>query len=176
MAKIAVRLSEEHSLEAGDDAAFRPPGRRQLASGEGWTVSDVLCTAGPQDQPFEEQHSQTCVGIVMSGTFQYRTSTGRELMLPGSLLLGNAGDSFTCGHEHGVGDHCISFFYTQQFCESFKADAGLVKPRFKSPRVAPHDVQNSNGSAQHAENNDGKAPVLFEHRSSDRGWPRVGKY
>ena len=125
MAKIAVRLSE------------RPPERRELASGDGWTVSDVVCTSGPQDLPFEEQHSRTCVGIVMSGTFQYRTSTGRELMLPGSLLLGNAGDSFTCGHEHGVGDHCISFFYTPQFCESFKANAGLVKPRFKSPRVPP---------------------------------------
>lgn len=137
LAKIAVGLSEEHSLETGADAALRPPGRRQLASGEGWTVSDVVCTSGPQDQPFEEQHSQTCVGIVMSGTFQYRTSTGRELMLPGSLLLGNAGDSFICGHEHGVGDHCISFFYTQQFCESFQADAGLVKPSFKSPRVPP---------------------------------------
>lgn len=137
MAKIAVRLSAEQSLETGADAGFRRPERRQLAAGDGWAVSDVVCTSGPEDRPFEEQHSQTCVGIVMSGTFQYRTSTGRELMLPGSLLLGNPGDGFTCGHEHGIGDHCISFFYTQQFCESFKPTTGLVKPRFKSPRVAP---------------------------------------
>jgi AraC-like DNA-binding protein len=137
LAKIAVRLSEDRSPETGTDATFRPPDRRQLASGEGWTVSDVVCTSGPLDPPFEEQHSKTCVGIVMSGTFQYRTSTGRELMLPGSLLLGNAGDCFTCGHEHGIGDHCISFFYTQEFCESFRANAGLIKSRFKSPRVAP---------------------------------------
>src|SRR5262245_48179687 len=45
-------------------------------------------------------------------------------------------------------------------------------PRAKSPRGAPHGVQTSDGSAQHAENNDGKAPVLFEHWNSDRGWPR----
>lgn len=136
LAKIAVRLKEDHPRESAE-ATFRPPERRQLASGEGWTVSDVVCTSGPQDRAFEEQHSQMCVGIVISGTFQYRTSTGCELMLPGSLLLGNGGDCFTCGHEYGIGDHCISFSYTQQFCESFKASAGLVKSGFKSPRVAP---------------------------------------
>src|SRR5215468_1574015 len=27
-----------------------------LASGPGWSVSDVACTAGPHDRPFEERH------------------------------------------------------------------------------------------------------------------------
>jgi AraC-like DNA-binding protein len=62
---------------------------------------------------------------------------GRELMVPGAILLGNAGDCFICGHEHGVGDRCISFSYTQEFCERFKASAGLVESRFKTPRLAP---------------------------------------
>ena len=103
----------------------------------GWTVSDVICTAGPQDQPFEEQFSQTCVAIVVRGTFQYRTSAGRELMMPGALLLGNAGDNFTCGHEHGVGDRCVSFSYTREFYESVKVAAGIATSRFQAPRLAP---------------------------------------
>jgi AraC-like DNA-binding protein len=116
------------------------PRRRQLAAGDGWSVSDLVCASGPTDKPFEEQHLETCVAIVMGGTFQYRTSTGQEMMIPGTLLLGNAGDYFTCGHEHGVGDRCISFSYTQEFCERSKLDGGLVKSRFKAPRLAPMRV------------------------------------
>jgi AraC family transcriptional regulator len=71
---------------------------------------------------------------VVSGTFQYRTSSGGELMTPGSLLLGNAGDCFTCGHEHGTGDRCVSFSYTPEFRERFGEDGRL---RFKAPRLAP---------------------------------------
>lgn len=121
-----------------DGSASRLPKRRLLAAGEGWTAFDVVCTAGPQDRPFEEQFSQTCVAIVVSGTFQYRTSAGCELMMPGAFLLGNAGDIFTCGHEHGVGDRCVSFSYTAEFYES--VTEGIAKSRFKSPRLAPSRV------------------------------------
>src|SRR5262249_38383608 len=87
---------------------------RLLAKGEGWTVEDVVCSYGPQDRPYEEQHDHIAIAIVTSGTFQYRGSgsNGREMMTPGSLLLGSAGQSFECGHEHGVGDRCLSFRFT----------------------------------------------------------------
>jgi AraC family transcriptional regulator len=124
----------------GANSTSSPPHRRQLASGDGWTAFDVVCASGPKDQPFEEQFFETCVAIVVSGTFQYRTSAGRELMTPGSFLLGNAGDCFTCGHEHGVGDRCLSFSYKPEFCESVMADAGVVKLRFQTPRLAPRRV------------------------------------
>src|ERR1043165_6009796 len=86
----------------GEQQLHNAPEARMVAAGTGWTISDVLCTAGPLDRPFEERHTRTSIGIVVSGTFQYRSPGGRELMTPGSMLLGNAGDCFTCGHEHGV--------------------------------------------------------------------------
>lgn len=111
----------------------KPPDARALASGEGWKVCDVICTAGPGDPAFEEQHSQLSLAVVMSGTFQYRTSTGRELMTPGSILLGNTGEGFSCGHEHGVGDRCVSFHYSEEFTEQ----AGFDPRRqlFRIPRI-----------------------------------------
>ena len=33
---------------------------RILASGSGWRVADVICTAGPDDAAFEEQHDAVC--------------------------------------------------------------------------------------------------------------------
>jgi len=110
-----------------------------LAQGDGWTVSDILCNAGPRDRPFEERHSAFSIAIVAAGTFQYRSTAGRELMTPGSLLLGNAGQAFECGHEHGTGDRCLSFSYTPEFFERLASDAGArgAKPDFKMLRLPP---------------------------------------
>ena len=57
-----------------------------------------MCTAGPRDRTFEEQHARVNIAIVAGGTFQYRSRAGRELMTPGSVLLGNPGECFECGH------------------------------------------------------------------------------
>lgn len=97
----------------------------------------MVCDAGPIDKPFEEQHSETSVAVVVSGTFEYRSSTGCELMTPGSLLLGNRGDCFRCGHEHGRGDRCVAFSYNPEFFERIAYDAGAAKARFHVPRLPP---------------------------------------
>ena len=89
-----------------------------LASGPGWSVSDVVCTAGPHDRPFEEQHAQVSIAAAMQGTFQYRTRQGAALLAPGALLLGNAGACFECGHEHGTGDRCLAFHFAPDYLEA----------------------------------------------------------
>jgi AraC-like DNA-binding protein len=87
---------------------------RILAAGEGWQVGDVICSLGPQDRPFEEQHDSIAIAVVVSGSFQYRSAHGSELMSAGSLLLNNSGQSFECRHEHGTGDRCVSFEYAPE--------------------------------------------------------------
>jgi len=77
---------------------------RMLASGPGWSVSDVTCTAGPHDRSFEERHDTASIAAVTAGTFQYRSGGGRAVLAPGVILLGNAGACFECGHELGTGD------------------------------------------------------------------------
>jgi AraC-like DNA-binding protein len=54
-------------------------------------------------------------------------------MSPGSLLLGNANDGFTCSHEHATGDRCVSFSYTEEFCGHLEIDAR--KKLFDVPRI-----------------------------------------
>ena len=108
------------------------PCARVLGQGQGWIVEDVVCTSGPHDRPFEEQHSRFSIAVVLQGTFQYRSSAARartatELMMPGSLLLGNRGQCFECGHEHATGDRCLSFKYEPEFFERVAADAGVPR-------------------------------------------------
>lgn len=104
----------------------------------------MLCTSGPQDRPFEEQNVGFTIAIVTAGSFQYRGSinsvgAGGALMSPGSLLLGNAGQCFECGHQHGMGDRCLSFQYTPDYFEQLAADAGAIGrgPAFRTLRLPP---------------------------------------
>jgi AraC-like DNA-binding protein len=110
---------------------------RRLAQGDGWTVADVVCTSGPSDRPFEEQHSSTSIAMVLAGSFQYHRSGQRELMTPGSLLLGSPGQSFECRHEHGAGDRCLAFSYSPDYFERLASDAGArgSLSRFRLARV-----------------------------------------
>jgi len=135
LAKIAVELERA----VAQRAATGGPGSltsRLLGQGDGWHVADVVCTCGPQDRRFEEQHPFFTIAVVVAGTFQYRGSLNgsglaEELMTPGSLLLGNAGQSFECGHEHGLGDRCLSFRYSRDYFERVAAEPA------KLPRAAP---------------------------------------
>jgi len=136
LAKIAVKI--EPSSAQGAESQGAPP-RHILANGRGWTVADVVCRADPRDPSFEEQHKDVGIAIVVEGSFQYRSSTGRELMTPGSLLLGNAGQYFECGHDHAGGDRCISFTYSPEYFEILATETNLRMrfPRFASLRIPP---------------------------------------
>jgi AraC-like DNA-binding protein len=147
LAKIAPRLRDAQQWRDLDRALAR---RRQLgtpgsttpqvvAGGEGWTVADVICTSGPDDRPFEEQHSQFAIAVVVAGSFQCRSPLGAALMTPGSLMLGNSGQCFECGHAHGEGDRCVSFWYAADHFERLSADAGVRRgaARFTVPRLPP---------------------------------------
>ena len=112
-----------------------------LASGPGWRVEDVTCSAGPHDRPFEEQHDLVCVAAVTRGTFQYRTPNGRATLVPGALMLGNPGACFECGHEHGVGDRCLSFHFDPEFFEEIVASVpGARRLSFTIPRLSPSEM------------------------------------
>jgi AraC-like DNA-binding protein len=112
---------------------------RLLASGPGWRVDDVACTAGPRDRPFEERHEGVCIAAVTRGSFRYRTTQGTALLAPGALLLGNHGHCFECGHEHATGDRCLSFHYMPEFFQAVVRSApGARRSNFARPQVPPH--------------------------------------
>jgi AraC-like DNA-binding protein len=111
---------------------------RLIASGAGWRVSDVVCTAGPHDPGFEERHDAACVAVVLEGSFQYRSARGAATLAPGALLLGNEGDRFECGHEHGAGDRCLAFHFEPEHLEAtVAAIPGARAAAFKAPRLPP---------------------------------------
>jgi AraC-like DNA-binding protein len=120
LAAAIDRALEERARNGGAGSTSS----RVIAGGDGWGVADVVCTSGPQDRPFEERHDAFAIAVVAAGTFHYRGDGGSELMTPGSLMLGSAGQCFECGHEHGAGDRCVSFWFEPEYFERIAADAG----------------------------------------------------
>jgi len=138
LGKIAVALQEALQRRRERGEAGRAVGR-SIAAGQAWSVSDVTCTSGPQDRSFEERHTRPTIAIVLAGSFQYHSPLGRGFMAPGSLLLGNAGHCYECGHRHGEGDRCVAFYFQPDYFERLAADAGArgANQRFPVPRLPP---------------------------------------
>ncbi|TPI15287.1 AraC family transcriptional regulator [Mesorhizobium sp. B4-1-3] len=112
--------------------------QKTLASGSGWSVSDVVCAAVAGDRPFEEEHRGFCIAAVTRGTFRYRTRQGTAMLVPGAILLGNPGACYECGHEHGAGDRCLSFHFSPAYLERVVAELpGAKRLGFADPRLPP---------------------------------------
>ncbi len=81
-------------------------------------VIDNRCEIGPGDADFVERHGDFSISYVRKGSFGYRVRGQRFELVPGSLLVGHAGDEFMCTHEHGYGDECLSFFLSPDLVET----------------------------------------------------------
>jgi len=97
----------------------------------------VLCTCGPDDPPYEEQHREFAVAFVIGGMFEHRGPGGRTLMTPGTAMLGNAGACFECSHTHARGDRCISFWYSEEYFDQLLADAARGTRGFAVDALPP---------------------------------------
>ena len=124
----------------GKDGASGPA-VRHLASADGWSLDEFACRAGPGDRSFEERHVAVSIAAVVEGSFTYATDTGRALLHPGALLLGNHGACYRCGHDHGAGDHCVSLQMSPEyFAEIAATAAGSSRFRFPVAMLPPGRV------------------------------------
>lgn len=86
------------------------------------SVIDYRCNASPAERPVAELHRSHSVSYVRRGSFGLRYRGKQYELVPGSVMIGYAGDEFCCTHEHHVcGDECLSFQFTPQCVESFGA-------------------------------------------------------
>src|SRR5690349_18764834 len=65
-----LKMRNEVRSDAARAAKSREEGlaKRTLAAGDGWSVHDVVCRAGPYDRPFEERHDGFSISAVVEGS------------------------------------------------------------------------------------------------------------
>lgn len=102
---------------------------REVYRGRDFSVRYFFCGCGPDDAPFEEIHQETCLGIVLSGFFSYKTDCSTCAMSPGAVLLGNKGHAYQCGHEHSHGDVSLVFAIEESMLAAVLDWRGLSSSR-----------------------------------------------
>ena len=109
--------------------------RAVLAQGRGWSVSEATFrTASPRAR-LEGRHDAVTIVAVTAGSFRYRATRGSCMLMPGALMLGNAGDAFECRYDGSPGDRCISFSYAPDYFAQL--GAGQAGNGFRTHRAAP---------------------------------------
>lgn len=98
-------------------------------------VVDYVCSARRGERAFEETHASVNVALVRRGVFTYRTENRRDVLGPGDFLLGNAGQSYECVHEHTDGDVCTCFEFSPRALESVAREHNLATPRLRASRA-----------------------------------------
>ena len=98
------------------------------------SVIDYRCDLGPDDRPFPELHDVCSISYVREGSFGYRYGSQTFELVAGAVMLGRAGDEYTCTHEHvGCGDACLSFRLSPQLLDA----VGLRRETFELARIQP---------------------------------------
>ncbi len=90
------------------------------------SVTDYRCSAAPGDRPYIELFSAHSIAYVRKGSFGC-CSRGRSYeLVPGSLLVGHAGDEYSCAHDHHAGgDECLSFQFAPEIVEAVGDDSRI---------------------------------------------------
>jgi AraC family transcriptional regulator len=98
-----------------------------LFRNDSMSVIDYRCTATRADKPFTEQHAAFSLSYVRKGSFGCRTGGRFYELIPGSFLIGRAGDEYMCTHEHhACGDQCLSFSFEPALVDDIGArESGL---------------------------------------------------
>lgn len=90
------------------------------------SVMDYCCTAGPGDKPYGELFLAHSLSYVRKGSFGCRLRGRDYELVPGSLLVGHAGDEYSCTHDHHAGgDECLSFQFTPEIAEAVGHDGRI---------------------------------------------------
>jgi hypothetical protein len=119
-----------------------PPAVRPIAGGETWSISEIVCSAGPGDRVYEERHQGFSISAVLQGCFTYRSDQGKSLLYPGALLLGANRSCYECGHEPARG--IAAFRLT---CErTLSRTSPRSRPRAETIRSAARCFRRRTGS------------------------------
>jgi AraC family transcriptional regulator len=97
-----------------------------LFQSESLSVMEYRCNAAPGDKSFPELFSTHSISYVRKGSFGC-CSRGRSYeLVPGSMLVGHAGDEYSCTHDHHAGgDECLSFQFAPEIVEAVGGDSRI---------------------------------------------------
>ena len=94
-----------------------------LASGDGWSASEISKTAGNHVRG-ECVHQHLTIGVMLAGSFQYESEHFKHVFFPGSALVSAGGQRFACEHDGLTDNSLLLLRYSADNFERLALDAG----------------------------------------------------
>ena len=91
-----------------------------------YTVREEACLPRPGRRPPEKLYSEPALGVVLSGSFDYRAQNGEAIAVPGTVLLGNRAEHFECHPHNCVGNRRLAVYFQSDFLAEVADSYGLV--------------------------------------------------
>jgi len=102
-----------------------------------YTVGEEVCFPSPRNRVTEKRYVQAALGVVLSGSFDYRAQNGAATAVPGTVILGNGAEYFRCHPRDCVGNRRQVVHFHQDFLAEVADDCGLLAARFQVATIPP---------------------------------------
>jgi AraC family transcriptional regulator len=102
-----------------------------------YTVGEEMCVPSPYKRAREKRYAQSAMGVVLSGSFEYRAQNGAATAVPGTVILGNRAEYFRCHPKDGIGNRRQVVQFHQNFLNEVADSCGLTAARFHVAAIPP---------------------------------------
>jgi AraC family transcriptional regulator len=102
-----------------------------------YSVGEEICIPSPRKHVLEKRYVQPAMGVVLSGSFEYRAQNGAATAVPGTIILGNHAEYFRCHPRDGLGNRRQVVRFGHEFLNDVAASCGLPAARFQLAAIPP---------------------------------------
>jgi AraC family transcriptional regulator len=102
-----------------------------------YAVGEEMCIPSPRKGAREKRYAQPAMGVVLSGSFEYRAQNGAATAVPGTVILGNRAEYFRCHPKDGIGNRRQVVQFRQDFLNEVADSCGLTAARFHVAAIPP---------------------------------------
>jgi AraC-like DNA-binding protein len=85
----------------------------------------------------EKCYAQFAVGVVVSGSFEYRAQNGTATAVPGTVILGNRAEYFSCHPRDYLGNRRQVVTFGHAFMDEAAEACGMTAARFQVAAIPP---------------------------------------
>jgi AraC family transcriptional regulator len=102
-----------------------------------YSVGEEVCVPSPRLRVREKRYAQPAMGVVLSGSFEYKAQNGAATAVPGTVILGNPTESFCCHPRDCLGNRRQVVNFGQEFLDEVADSCGLTAARFHVAAIPP---------------------------------------